>query len=374
MSVTIGIETVTKRFGEVTIIPRLSAAINNGEFFTLLGPSGCGKTTLLRMIAGFNTIEAGRILFGDQIINDVPAFKRNIGMVFQSYAIFPHLTVRRNIEYGLRIRKVPAEEMRKRVDEILDLVKMTEYQNRLPERLSGGQQQRVALARAIVIHPEVLLMDEPLSNLDAKLRIEMRAAIRDIQQTVGITTVYVTHDQEEALAISDRIAVMNRGEIQQIGAPRAIYARPYNAFVATFIGHSNLFHAKVAQNAQETKLVFPDGLEIKMDNLSDKAVDGLDVIVAIRPEEFILDSRGLSCKVTSSTFLGRSSNHVLRFDEDLVVEGQSSLEYTQESGHAAILIHPGDQLSLLPNAEKINVFTADGCQSLVKGVRQYDEV
>ena len=230
MSVSIGIDNVVKKYGDTTIIPDLSAFIKNGEFFTLLGPSGCGKTTLLRMIAGFNSIEGGTIKFDDKVINDIPAQKRNIGMVFQSYAIFPHLTVRQNVEYGLKIRKVPKEHMKERVDEILKVVKIDEYQDRLPERLSGGQQQRVALARAIVIHPQVLLMDEPLSNLDAKLRIEMRSAIRDVQKQVGITTVYVTHDQEEALAISDRIAVMKLGIIQQIGSPQDIYARPYNAF------------------------------------------------------------------------------------------------------------------------------------------------
>ena len=219
MSVSIAIDHVVKKFGDNVIIPDLTANIKNGELFTLLGPSGCGKTTLLRMIAGFNSIEGGTIAFGDQVINDLPAYKRNIGMVFQSYAIFPHLTVRRNVEYGLRLRNVPKDEMKKRTDEMLSLVHIDEYQDRLPERLSGGQQQRVALARAIVIHPQVLLMDEPLSNLDAKLRIEMRSVIHDIQRQVGITTVYVTHDQEEALAISDRIAVMNKGVIQQIGTP-----------------------------------------------------------------------------------------------------------------------------------------------------------
>lgn len=213
MSVSIGIDNVAKKYGDMTIIPDLSAFIKNGEFFTLLGPSGCGKTTLLRMIAGFNSIEGGSIKFDGKVINDIPAQKRNIGMVFQSYAIFPHLTVRQNVEYGLKIRKVPKEHMKERVDEILKAVKIDEYQDRLPERLSGGQQQRVALARAIVIHPQVLLMDEPLSNLDAKLRIEMRSAIRDVQKQVGITTVYVTHDQEEALAISDRVAVMRLGVI-----------------------------------------------------------------------------------------------------------------------------------------------------------------
>ena len=189
MSVSIGINHVCKKFGDNVIIPDLSVDIKNEEFFTLLGPSGCGKTTLLRMIAGFNSIEAGEISFGDQVINHQPTYDRNIGMVFQSYAIFPHLNVRRNVEYGLRIRKTPKAEMDRRVDEMLQLVKIDEYQDRLPERLSGGQQQRVALARAIVIHPQVLLMDEPLSNLDAKLRVEMRTVIRDIQKKVGITTV-----------------------------------------------------------------------------------------------------------------------------------------------------------------------------------------
>ena len=236
MSVAIKIDHVCKKYGDNIIIPDLTANIKNGEFFTLLGPSGCGKTTLLRMIAGFNSIEAGTISFGDQVINELPTHQRNIGMVFQSYAIFPHLTVRQNVEYGLKIRKLPRDEMKKRVDEMLKLVRIDEYQDRLPERLSGGQQQRVALARAIVIHPQVLLMDEPLSNLDAKLRIEMRTVIRDIQRQVGITTVYVTHDQEEALAISDRIAVINHGVIQQIGTPHHIYSRPANVFVATAAG------------------------------------------------------------------------------------------------------------------------------------------
>lgn len=243
MSVAINIDQVIKRYGKLTIIPGLTEHIRNGEFFTLLGPSGCGKTTLLRMIAGFNTIEGGKIRFNDQVINDIPAHKRNIGMVFQSYAIFPHMTVRENVEYGLKLRKMPKAEMKEKVDKILDVVQITEYQDRLPERLSGGQQQRVALARAIVIHPSVLLMDEPLSNLDAKLRVEMRSAIREVQKQVGITTVYVTHDQEEALSISDRIAVMKKGEIQQTARPHTVYTRPYNIFVSTFIGPTQISSA-----------------------------------------------------------------------------------------------------------------------------------
>ncbi|HEX9026635.1 MAG TPA: ABC transporter ATP-binding protein, partial [Clostridium sp.] len=193
MSKAIFIKDVVKKYGENTVIPDLSVNIENGELFTLLGPSGCGKTTLLRMIAGFNSIEGGKISFDEKVINDIPPHKRNIGMVFQNYAIFPHMTVEENVKYGLKLRKLTKEEMDERLKDILDVVKITEYKDRLPANLSGGQQQRVALARSIVIHPDVLLMDEPLSNLDAKLRIEMRSAIRSIQKQVGITTVYVTH-------------------------------------------------------------------------------------------------------------------------------------------------------------------------------------
>ena len=205
-----------KQYGNNVIIPDLSVVIEEGEFFTLLGPSGCGKTTLLRMIAGFNTIEGGDFYFNDQKINDLAPEKRNIGMVFQNYAIFPHLTVKKNVAFGLQNRKLPKDQIEERTQKFLGLMKIEEYQDRLPERLSGGQQQRVALARALAIEPSVLLMDEPLSNLDAKLRVEMREVIKEIQNKLGITTVYVTHDQEEAMAVSDRIAVMNQGDIQQV--------------------------------------------------------------------------------------------------------------------------------------------------------------
>ena len=240
MSVAIKISHAVKKYGNNTVIPDLSLDIREGEFFTLLGPSGCGKTTLLRMIAGFNSIEGGDFYFNEKRINDVEPNKRNIGMVFQNYAIFPHLTVRQNVGFGLKNRKCSKEEMESRTDEYLKLMQIEEYKDRLPERLSGGQQQRVALARALVIHPDVLLMDEPLSNLDAKLRVEMRSAIKDIQNQVGITTVYVTHDQEEAMAVSDRIAVFDHGVIQQIGTPQQLYQRPKNLFTATFIGRTNI--------------------------------------------------------------------------------------------------------------------------------------
>ena len=225
MSVAINIENVIKRFGKDTIIDGLSLNIKEGEFFTLLGPSGCGKTTLLRMIIGFNSIEGGEIKLDEKLINHIPTNKRNMGMVFQNYAIFPHMSVKDNVAFGLKRKKMSKQEIDEKVDEILKIVKIDHLRDRMPAKLSGGQQQRVALARAIVIHPEVLLMDEPLSNLDAKLRVEMRNAIKRIQQQIGITTVYVTHDQEEALAVSDRIAVMNGGVIQQIDTPKRIYQR-----------------------------------------------------------------------------------------------------------------------------------------------------
>ena len=222
MSNDVIIKDAVKRYGDFTALNGVSLDIREGEFFTLLGPSGCGKTTLLRMIAGFNSIEGGDFYFGEKRINDVAAHKRDIGMVFQNYAIFPHLTVRENVAYGLKARKTPKAEMEKRVNEALELVQISHLADRKPNELSGGQQQRVALARAFVIEPSVLLMDEPLSNLDAKLRVQMRSVIKKLQRRLGITTIYVTHDQEEALAISDRIAVMKDGNIMQIGTPNEI--------------------------------------------------------------------------------------------------------------------------------------------------------
>lgn len=372
MSVAINIDQVIKRYGKLTIIPGLTEHIRNGEFFTLLGPSGCGKTTLLRMIAGFNTIEGGKIRFNDQVINDIPAHKRNIGMVFQSYAIFPHMTVRENVEYGLKLRKMPKAEMKEKVDKILDVVQITEYQDRLPERLSGGQQQRVALARAIVIHPSVLLMDEPLSNLDAKLRVEMRSAIREVQKQVGITTVYVTHDQEEALSISDRIAVMKKGEIQQTARPYTVYTRPYNIFVSTFIGHSNLFCGRLQEAKEGLKAVFADGYEMPLTTLGAEASPGMEVIISVRPEEFSIqpEGKGVRCRVHSKVFLGKYINYGLEFPEEMLVPGQPSIEFSQDLGHAEHMLEVGDTVTLRPNPMKVNVFSADGSHSLMEGVVQ----
>jgi len=367
MSVSIKAKNVIKKYGDNVVIPNLNLDIENGEFFTLLGPSGCGKTTFLRMIAGFNSIEGGEISFEDKVINDIPAHKRNIGMVFQNYAIFPHLTVKENVEYGLKLRKPSKSEMEEKVSDILKVVQIEQFKDRLPERLSGGQQQRVALARAIVIHPSVLLMDEPLSNLDAKLRIEMRSAIREVQKEVGITTVYVTHDQEEALAISDRIAVMKDGVVQHVGTPKEIYTRPRNVFVSTFIGHSNLYKGTIEIKDNATFVKFEKGYTVKMDNLKSEVKNGQKVIIAVRPEEFIISHKGLLTKVKTATFLGRYTNYEIIFDNNELFEGQASIELSQDIGTANRIYNEGDSLFLEVNPKKINVFTEDGEENLVKG-------
>ncbi|MGI6123569.1 MAG: ABC transporter ATP-binding protein [Acetivibrionales bacterium] len=370
MSVNITINNVTKKYDKLTIIKDLSLEIKDGEFFTLLGPSGCGKTTLLRMIAGFNTIEGGDISFDAEIINDIPAHKRNIGMVFQNYAIFPHLTVKQNIEYGLKLRKLSKSEIHTKVQEIMKVTKIEEYKDRLPEKLSGGQQQRVALARAIVIHPNVLLMDEPLSNLDAKLRIEMRSAIRDIQKDVGITTVYVTHDQEEALAISDRIAVMKDGVIQQVGKPEEIYSHPVNTFVATFIGYSNLLKAKVIVEDNVSWVKLSDNYKVLINGLNDYKDE--DIIASIRPEEFEVSDKGIKAQVKTRTFLGRYVNYELRLSDAFTVNGEEIIEVSQDIGNARKLYNDGDILYLEPCTKRINLFNKDGSISL-KGGAVYNE-
>ena len=247
--------------------------------------------------------------------------------------------------------------------------KITDYQDRLPENLSGGQQQRVALARAIVIHPSVLLMDEPLSNLDAKLRVEMRSAIRDVQKEVGITTVYVTHDQEEALAISDRIAVMNSGIIQQVGAPENIYTRPYNLFVSTFIGHSNSFSGKLIKRNNESYIEFRNGYQVKMDNLRDD-IQEEEVTISVRPEEFMISEEGLDVIVQNRTFLGKYVNYELEFINGNIA--QSGIEFSQDVGQAERIHNKGEQIKIKPNAKKINVFTKNGERSLIKDVIQYE--
>ncbi len=240
------LENVTKRFGRVTALNGVNFEIKKGEFFFLLGPSGCGKTTLLRLIAGFYQPEGGRIFFDDREMTTVPPHERNTGMVFQNYALWPHMSVSKNVDYGLRVRKVSAEAREDRVRRALEMVQMEAYADRFPNQLSGGQQQRVALARALVIEPDVVLLDEPLSNLDARLRLEMREQIQHLQEEIGTTMIYVTHDQKEALSMADRVAVMQTGNVVQVGVPRELYSRPVSEFVADFIGEINLLPGEVS--------------------------------------------------------------------------------------------------------------------------------
>ncbi len=258
----IRLENISKSFPGVKAIEEVSLTVEPGEFFTLLGPSGCGKTTLLRTIAGFYQQDAGHVHLGDQCIDSVPPHRRDTGMVFQNYAVFPHMTVFQNVAFGLSNRGIRGEEARERVTRALAMARLSGYEKRTPDQLSGGQQQRVGLARAMVIEPRVLLMDEPLSNLDAKLRIEMRAEIRDIQRELGTTTVYVTHDQEEALVISDRIAVMKAGVVQQIGKPWEIYKSPRNTFVAAFVGNTNFIDGKLLGRTGAQLAVRPEELSL----------------------------------------------------------------------------------------------------------------
>lgn len=361
----ITVKEAVKKYGDNTIISDLSVAIQEGELFTLLGPSGCGKTTLLRMIAGFNSIEGGDFYFDEIRINEMEPSKRNIGMVFQNYAIFPHLTVEENVKFGLKNRKQYSKvEIEKETEKFLKAMQIYEYKDRLPEKLSGGQQQRVALARALVIKPDVLLMDEPLSNLDAKLRLEMRQVIRDIQKEVGITTVYVTHDQEEAMAISDRIAVMKAGVIQHLGSPKDIYQRPANEFVATFIGRTNIFEGKIIVG--KTKILkLTDDYEVEIDSLND--LDAQNVLVSIRPEEFLLNRKGepgINGVVVDSVFLGLNTHCVVELPSGKHVEiiKESDIEEN---------IQVNSKVTLSIKKHKINIFSEDGMVNLLR--RNSDE-
>jgi len=369
MSVNIKIKNAVKRYGTNTVISDISLDIKEGEFFTLLGPSGCGKTTLLRMIAGFNTIEGGDFFFNDKRINAIDPSKRNIGMVFQNYAIFPHLTVKQNVAFGLKNRNYSKQDIERETLKFLELMQIEQYKDRMPDKLSGGQQQRVALARSLVIQPDVLLMDEPLSNLDAKLRVEMRSVIKEIQNRVGITTVYVTHDQEEAMAVSDRIAVMKDGVIQHLGTPKDIYQRPTNLFVSTFIGRTNLIEAQLAYENDKTFIEFQSGYRVEMNNVLESEKQPRKVTVSVRPEEFTISTEtkeGIKAVVDSSIFLGLNTHYFVH-----LITGEKA-EIIQESKIDSI-IPVGAEIYLTVKEEKINLFTEDGTRNILKGVRNDNE-
>ncbi len=365
MSVQINIRDAVKRYGNNTVIQGLSLRIRGGEFFTLLGPSGCGKTTLLRMIAGFNTIEGGDFYFNETRINDLDPSKRSIGMVFQNYAIFPHLSVRNNVAFGLKERRMPKDVIAAQTDKFMKLMHIDEYADRMPDRLSGGQQQRVALARALCIEPDVLLMDEPLSNLDAKLRVEMRTVIKEIQNSVGITTVYVTHDQEEAMAVSDRIAVMNGGVIQHVGTPKNIYQRPANLFVASFIGRTNILEGQMRVEGGKALVDLPTGFTAAFDTVAPESLKPRPVKLSARPEELIVDphgKEGLKATVDDCVFLGLNTHYFAH-----LASGEK-VEIIQESTIDSV-IAAGTEVRLRLNAKKANLFSADGSKNLLTGVQ-----
>lgn len=334
------VSNATKRFGpEFMALNGVSIAVERGEFFTLLGPSGCGKTTLLRSIAGFSDLTSGDITLDGANLRIVPPHQRDIGMVFQDYAVFPHLSVFDNVAFGLKPRKVPAAEIRTRVMQALHAVRLGTMAERLPAAMSGGQQQRIGLARAMVINPRLLLMDEPLSNLDAKLRIELREEIRDIQKQVDIATIYVTHDQEEALAISDRICVMNAGRIEQVGTPPQIYGNPQTRFVAEFVGTLNTFTPGAALDSMLSQL----GL-----NVPNAAV------WTARPERLGLAARGtdtagaaaIDGAVTKFTYLGREAHVQVETAAGLIVVqiANPGMTKTRQPGEDIVVLVPRDAL------------------------------
>jgi iron(III) transport system ATP-binding protein len=305
------IERVSFGYGETAVLEDVSLEVARGEFFAFLGPSGSGKTTLLRLVAGFGQPSTGRILIGERDVTDLPPWSRNVGMVFQSYALWPHMTVAKNVAFGLEQRKLARADIANKVAAALDLVGLTALAGRRPAQLSGGQQQRVALARTIVIEPEVLLLDEPLSNLDAKLRVEMRSELRQLQRKLGITAIYVTHDQEEANAIADRIAVLDNGRIQQIGTPVELYDRPANRFVATFLGTANLIDGRI-----EGGRFLADGI----------AIDGVagaagPACISVRPQDVsvVAADRGVAATVAEREFLGGVTRYRMRLGPQTIV-------------------------------------------------------
>lgn len=347
MGTKIQIDNLTKTFGNgksaATAVDNLSLTINPGELFFLLGPSGCGKTTLLRMIAGFIDPTKGKIAFDDKVVTHEPPNKRNTGMVFQSYALWPHMTVAQNVAFGLNVRKVTGKARDDQVMQALEAVQMAEYADRKPTQLSGGQQQRVALARAIVIKPSVLLLDEPLSNLDAKLRNDLRLQIRNICKDSGITTVYVTHDQKEALSMADKVALLKKGKVVQLGTPVELYRKPKSTFVAEFLGETNLIHTKASGSAANTTLSIEAGsfsANLDADHTG-------DTLISIRPEAITLQKPGtpntLPAKLLHSTYLGETAQHLLE------LKGAPPIKVAQMNPFAPTTIapSPGDQVALL---------------------------
>ena len=346
MAAYIEFKNVVKRFGDFTALDHVSLEIPKGSFVTLLGPSGCGKTTLMRQLAGFSEPEEGDVLVDGKRMNGLPPFKRNTPLVFQEYALFPHMTVYENIAYGLKLTKTPKEEMDRRVTEMLEMFNLTGLEKRFPKEMSGGQQQRVAFARALVMGQEILLLDEPLSNLDAKLRVDVRTELRQIQRKLGITAIYVTHDQDEALSMSDIIAVMRKGRVEQVGTPWEIYFRPANRFVADFVGTVNFLDSKVLEADGNALTVEHCGMTLRVPT-EVPASAGEEITLVVRPECIHLASEGenlpegavLDGVIENYSFLGRMIRYWVQVGQETFVIDDANVDLTgARSGHVKLCL------------------------------------
>lgn len=348
---------VVKTFGDITALHAVSLQIGRGEFMTLLGPSGCGKTTLLNLVAGFFSPNGGEVLIDDELMNEVPTYKREIGMMFQNYALFPHMSVAANVGYGLKMRGVPKAELSRRVDDMLALVKLTGLEERKPRQLSGGQQQRVALARALVINPKVLLLDEPFSALDKNLRASMQVELREIQRKLGVTTIFVTHDQSEALSLSDRIAVMSEGRIRQVGTPAEIYGNPCERFVASFVGDANVLRGRLETIDATDAIVVLGGARVKVPAATLKGLSpSAAVDLFIRPEQLRVSDTG-TADASAGTIAAKiyQGGHVdLYLDSADSVSGRLLIRL---SGHEAMVRWPvGAQVNISIDSKNVIAF------------------
>ncbi len=347
---------ILKKYGKVKAIDNLNLEVQDGELVTLLGPSGCGKTTTLRTISGFLAPDSGDIYINDRRITDIPPERRGIGLVFQNYALWPHMTVFQNLAFGLQMRKIPKDEIKKRVKQQLETVRLEEYENRYPRELSGGQQQRVALARALVLEPDILLLDEPLSNLDALLREKMRFEIARIHRESGVTTVYVTHDQTEAMVISDRIIILNKGRIMQQGKPEDIYENPSNKFVAGFMGNTSFINGTVADfNGKYTLVKTGDGLTIY--GTGRKMKKGENVVIAVRPEnvQFVLPSdireemksnNLFSVEIERESYIGEVVDYQLKI-KSWSIRAKSAVSNKMKEGETVKIYLDPDKMPIL---------------------------
>ncbi|MHA6757157.1 ABC transporter ATP-binding protein [Streptacidiphilus sp. PAMC 29251] len=344
------LEGVSRAYGTHLALHPLDLTLHGGEFLALLGPSGCGKTTALNCLAGLLPLTAGQIILDGRRIDTLPPEKRGFGMVFQNYALFPHLTVRANIAFGLKMRKVPKAESERRVNAVLDLVRLTEQARKHPGQLSGGQQQRVAIARAIVLEPPLVLMDEPLSNLDATLRLEMRTEIRRIHQELGLTTVYVTHDQEEALSLADRLVVLDQGQVSQIGTPADLYEHPANVHVAAFMGYRNLLHLEIASADAQGALARGRGLALRGTPVAGRAlVPGEPVVLAIRPEDIHLTQHTEHADIEAVAEI--VEYHGRQLHVEALTRGGDRIHFKTPTQ-----VHPLDSVSLTIPADRALVF------------------